>query len=461
MILKLSKNVGLFCYTILFIFAVIFFKERTIFMDASFIMFSIAKDSTLAIQNFRFGSAFIQLFPLISLKLGLPLEKIILSYSVGFVVFFSLIYSIIKYLIKNESLSNSLLLYNVLIVSGTFYWIQSEQIQGSALLLLYFALLMPNHLKEKWPAAVLAFLYLLLFILVFIHPIIIFPFIFFNLFLYLSPSSDKFKIDKQELISLTLYFLVVYLIKLVFFKHPYDSQSMGNLKNLITLFPYYFDIQSNKNFLYNLFTDYYLFGIIFLVNIGFYILKSSWKKLSLMVIFSLGYFLLINVSYPEGANKFYMESYYVQLSLFVIIPFIFDTLPQIKIKYHYPLLFAIVLIRLVHIYEAHRPFKERLAWERSYLTKSQNGSNKKIISSLKDFPKDKLFDNWATAYEFWLLSTIEQKSSRSVIFIEDPNKLLWATPKKDAFVTQWGVFEYKDLPAQYFKFRDTNAYVIR
>ena len=88
MILKLSKNVGLFCYTILFIFAVIFFKERTIFMDASFIMFSIAKDSTLAIQNFRFGSAFIQLFPLISLKLGLPLEKIILSYSVGFVVFF-------------------------------------------------------------------------------------------------------------------------------------------------------------------------------------------------------------------------------------------------------------------------------------------------------------------------------------------------------------------------------------
>lgn len=87
----LSKILGFFSYSVLFIFAVIFFKERTVFMDASYIVFSIVKDGKLAIQNFRFGSAFTQLFPLITLKLGLPLEKIILSYSVGFVIYFSAI----------------------------------------------------------------------------------------------------------------------------------------------------------------------------------------------------------------------------------------------------------------------------------------------------------------------------------------------------------------------------------
>lgn len=461
MVEKLSKNLGLFSYSILFIFAVIFYKERTIFSDASFIIFSIVKDSTLAIQNFRFGSAITQLFPLISLKSGLPLDKIILSYSAGFVILYSLIYLIIKNLIKNESLSKSLILYNVLMVSGTFYWIQSEQIQGSTFLLLFFALLLPNKLKEKYPATVSAFLYLLAFILVFIHPIIIFPFIFLNLFLYLTSSCETDRINKQELISLTLYFLVIYAVKLVFFKHPYDSQSLGNLKNFITLFPDYVSIQSNKKFLFYLVTDYYLFGILFLVNIYFYARKSSWKKLTLMILFSLGYLMIINISYPDGASKFYMESYYVQLSLFVIIPFIFDILPQIKLKYQNPLLLGIVLIRLVHIFEAHKPFKERLEWERAYLAKTENDSKKKIISSLNAFPKEILFDNWATPYEFWLLSTIELKSTRSVVFTEDTDQLLWASPKKDAFVTKWGVFDYKDLPAEYFIFQDTNAYTIK
>ncbi len=457
----LSKILGFFSYSVLFIFAVIFFKERTVFMDASYIVFSIVKDGKLAIQNFRFGSAFTQLFPLITLKLGLPLEKIILSYSVGFVIYFSAIYATIKYLIKNESISNSFILFNVLIVSGTFYWIQSEQIQGSALLLLYFALLLPNKIKEKWPAIVSSILYLLLFILVFIHPMLIFPFIFINLFLYLAPSTYTFKIDKQELISHTSYFLLVYIVKLVFFKHPYDSQSMGNIKNLITFFPNYLNIQSNKNFLYNLITDYYLLGIMFLVNIYYYVQKTSWKKLALMVLFSVGYLFLINISYPDGASKFYMESHYVQLSLFVIIPFIFDTLPQIKIKYQYPLLFCIVIIRLLHIYDAHRPYTERLTWERDYLSKTQNDTKRKIISGLTEFPKEILFDNWATPYEFWLLSTIEQKSSRSVVFVDNKDKLLWAVPKKDAFVTQWGVFDYHDFPLVYFIFRDTSSYSLR
>ena len=145
----------------------------------------------------------------------------------------------------------------------------------------------------------------------------------------------------------------------------------------------------------------------------------------------------------------------------MIIPFIFDTLPQIKIKYQYPLLFCIVIIRLLHIYDAHRPYTERLTWERDYLSKTQNDTKRKIISGLTEFPKEILFDNWATPYEFWLLSTIEQKSSRSVVFVDNKDKLLWAVPKKDAFVTQWGVFDYHDFPLVYFIFRDTSSYSLR
>lgn len=454
--MKLLKNYGLFTYLVLFIIAAIFYKERTIFMDASFVVFSIIKDNSLAIQNFRFGSALTQIFPYLAFKLGLSLNQIILSYSVGFVLFFGSIYFVIKKVYKDENLSLALLLFNVLIVSGTFYWIQSEQIQGIALILLYYTSYIYN--KKRNSNYLVTGNYFLLFAIVFIHPILIVSFLYIGIFILLTNDNVKQIFSKKDYFSQLGFFIAVYIIKILFFKHHYDSQAMGNAKNLITLFPHYFNLQSNFNFLNNLLKDYYLFGLIFLFEIAYYLKNARWAKLFLLVSFFFGYLLLINTSYPNGANKFYMESHYLQLSLIVIIPFVYDFLPKINSKSQILIIWVIILIRLTHIYLAHQPFTERLAWERSYLKNSNLvENNSKIISGLKNFHLDKLYDNWATPYEFWLLSTIEQKETKSFVFLENPHLLDWAAPRKDAFVTQWGVFDYKDLPQKYFIFKDTSS----
>lgn len=454
--MKLSKYLGVCVYAILLILAILFYKERTIFMDASFICFSVIKDGALAIQDFRFGSAITQIFPLISSQLGLPLQAVLLSYSIGFIIFYATIYCVIKYWFKNEMLSLVLLLFNLLMVSQTFYWIQSEQIQGTALLLFYFALQFKNPIEYRYPEINISISYLLLFTVAFIHPILVVQFIFISLFLFFSNKDNSEFRRKNQIISRVFFYIFILAIKMVFFKNQYDSGAINNMKNFISLFPNYISIASNKNFIYYLITDYYLAAILLVLISVYYYRKAEWIKLSLMNIFFFGFLLIVNVSYKDGADKFYIESHYLSLSIFIIIPFVFDYLPTLEMKKVHYLISSIILIRLVYIFFNHIPFTDRLNWEREFLMKNDH---KKIIKWDNNVPKDTLFMTWATPYEFWLLSTIEKKETRSIVFLDHENELDWALSKNKSFVTKWGVFDYNQLPKKYFILNDTTPYI--
>jgi len=52
---KRIYNAGFACYALLAILAVIFYKERTIFTDTSFLLFQIIRTGAFAIQDMRFG----------------------------------------------------------------------------------------------------------------------------------------------------------------------------------------------------------------------------------------------------------------------------------------------------------------------------------------------------------------------------------------------------------------------
>ena len=84
---------GIFSYVILFILALLFYRERVIFLDMAFHLFYILKDNDLAIQNFRFGACFTQLFPYLGQKLGFSLDNIAKLYSSGFVLYYASIFA--------------------------------------------------------------------------------------------------------------------------------------------------------------------------------------------------------------------------------------------------------------------------------------------------------------------------------------------------------------------------------
>jgi hypothetical protein len=446
---------GLCTYSVLFIFSILFYKERTVFLDIAYHLFYILKDGGFAIQNNRFGAAITQLFPLAGSKMGLSINHIARLYSVGFILFYGTAFVIICQVIKNTKIALVFLVFSILMTTHTFYWIQSELPQGATFLFIFLAVF-DNVLKGTTIPAYFNWISSsLLFIVCFTHPLLLFACLFAFLFFYLNYPPNR-----KLVLSTAVTYLTFYFIKALFFKTSYDTQAMGGLKNIFLLFPHYFNIQSNKNFLKYLLHDYYFLPIL-LVLVGIiYIKQKKHMKLGLMLCFFLGYIFIVNISNPSGADQFYLENQYLILSIFVGMPFVFDYLPTIKNK-QIPIVIVstIAIVGVIRICNAHQFYTRRLEWNRNLLYQTSLEPQKKLILSITKVPKDKLLMTWASSYEFWLLSTLEQGISRSIIVEETPNEFDWALNKNKSFIAKWGVFDYSTLDNRYFKFIDTTFYL--
>jgi hypothetical protein len=443
-------------FVVLLTLSILFYKERTCILDISYHLFYILKDGSFAIQNNRFGAFFTQLFPLIGSKLCLSLNSISVLYSMSFVILSFLTFLIIYIGLKNRKISTTYLLFVVLMTTHTFYWIQSELPQALAFLFILIALLdnAINSNKEMSPPFWL-FVSILSLIVCFTHPLILIAFTFFILYYFISyPKQIKL------IASIGLIYFSFYLFKSLFFKTIYDSQAIGGLNNFITYFPYYFHIQSNKNLFGYFIHDYYFLPLLLIASTIFYLKSKQYKKIILLLIFFIGYCLLVNVSYPNGAEQFYLENQYLILSFIVALPFVLDVLPKLKKpQVQFAILCLICLVGLFRIAGTHQIYTNRLDWNRNLLAKTKGLSNKKIIIPSHKVPIDTVFMTWGSSYEFWLLSSIENGVSRSIIIEEIQNEFDWAIPSNKTFITKWGTFNYEELNKKYFIFTDTTNYI--
>jgi hypothetical protein len=471
--------IGTMSYLAMIVMAVILFKERITLLDGSFILFKLLSEGDLAIQVYRFGSAATQIFPLMASWMDFPLVSVMKIYSACFPIYFFVLFLICLLFLKKEKYAILLLLFNVGMVTHTFYWVIPEFQQGLSLLIVYFAFLEMGN-EKGWNTKVLFWIsnIFLLATLAFFHPLMIFPFMFFTGYLLLTSGlhfmgiSIRFNIPKLETQSNSpanhnnqflisgLLFLFFFLIKTFLLKTPYDSHSMGGLKNFISLFPNYFTIPSNINFLNYLLKDYYLLILAGIIILTYCIKNKSYAQLIFIFGSFLGYLALINVSYPNGPEQFYIESLYLPLSLMVFFPlvdYVFRTLPK---KILLMGLCAVIFIRLFHIFNTHHLYTDRVSYISQFLEETKNHENKKLIVAADQLDENKLLMTWGFSYECWLISTIETGETRSVVAKENPSELNWALGKNKSFITKWGLFDYKDLPEQYFVFRDTSNYII-
>lgn len=64
-------------YLILLLFAILFYKERSAYVDSAYHLFHIIKDDKFAIQNYSFGTFFTKLRPLLARKLLLLVGQLL------------------------------------------------------------------------------------------------------------------------------------------------------------------------------------------------------------------------------------------------------------------------------------------------------------------------------------------------------------------------------------------------
>jgi hypothetical protein len=454
--------IGIATYLLLAAMAAVLFLERTVFADIAFHTVTILKQKSLFIQNQRFVAAFTQVFPLAAQSAQLSLKGVLMSYSVGFIAYYGFVFLACTLWLKQWKMGLVMLLLSTLMVTDTFYWIQSELPQGLALLTLTFALMLRYKTPERMSGWALGLLFVLWFTVAYAHPMLAFP-IFFMLVFFWKRNPARAAVHPTLVTASAVFVLLVLLLKnKVLGPAGYDSEAMSRVSNLQKLFPNYFNLASNRDFLRWCLTDYYLLPIGFFTNTAFYVWQKKWFKLLLFSSFFLGYLLLVNVSIPESFHRFYLENLYLPLSLFVAVPLVFDVLPHFGKKGDWPrwgfaVLAVFLAARLLNIGIAHRPWMARLDWQREFLREHAG----KLLVPENSVPMKQLFMSWGSSFEFMLLSSLENPNETRLIAIdEDPNRFAWATERPRAAITEWEVWDYEQLPHRYFNPQDSTLYRI-
>ncbi len=434
---------GLLAYGIMLVMAVLFYKERVVMCDAAFQLFSIVKDHHFAIQINRFGAACTQVFPLLATRLGADINTVTMVYSLSFPIFYCSGFLGVLLGLKNERIALVILLFNTLMVRHSFFWIQCEFVQGAVLTLFFLALTESVMRRASIPRWYYPVAMIFIVTIVYFYPLLLFVMLFgFGFFILEFRHRTKF------LLSVLGTYLLIFVCKIFFHSNFYDQQSMNGIKNIIAEFPHYFQLNSFKNFYRYVVNDYYLLVIFWLIT-AIYLLRSKRVLHALlMTAFLFGVCFLINVNYKLGVDQFYLESQYLILVIFVGFPFAYFVLSEQKWQLA-SLLFVLgaVGLSLIRIQVTHKIYRDRVAYIRELV---QESTTKRLM------PKDKVRSDilrftWGISFEAWLLSNIELNETRSVVYEEQAGQFDYLLGDAKMFITQMGLYPYKDLDEQYFR----------
>ncbi|MBS1585735.1 MAG: hypothetical protein JSS82_09330 [Bacteroidetes bacterium] len=244
------------------------------------------------------------------------------------------------------------------------------------------------------------------------------------------------------------------LIKHYYFKTEYETAAMQNWKHIYTAD--YLHLYSNKVFLYNCTHKYLWIPLLFISGAATYIFLKRWLKLVLLVTTCAVYITIINAAYPGSETSLaYMENMYLPIALFIGLPFVYDVMPQLQARRLANIVLVVFIATcLLNIKLASKIYIARLNWERSFL---EQHADKKLVVDARQTPREILIMNWATPYEFWLLSTVEKHKTASLLITDDAQQFKGRSDNKKIFLGPWESHPYSELNKRYFIMEDSTS----
>lgn len=450
---------GTVAYTILLVLAAVFYLERMAMLDMAFQTLHILRTGAVQIQSGRFGAVATQVFPWAAQALGLPLKGVLVTYSLGHVLYYFFIFWLITGVLRQWKWGLVLILLSTLITTHTFYWL-SEMPQGLAFLVLVLAWM--DYKKELralkwWEYPLLIFALVTAF---YFHPMVLYAFLFCVTFSLVEHPTNSGK-RGLYLLALTLFLSTVFVKYRILKLDWYDAQALERTKTFGALWPNWLDIQSNRDFLTWCVSDYYLFPLLYLLCLGFYLARKYWLKAALVLVAPLAFILLVNVPFYLGDRQFYLENLYLPLAVFVGVPFVFDVLPGLLPDHKIWIPVALLAgVGVTRIYRAHQPWTDRLCWEQGFLEKTAQLPQRKLLLTEEQVPMDTLLLSWGSAYEFLMLSSLEHPDSARCILIDEVSwRFDSLLAKPGLFLGEFQNYRFDELPKRYFHLQDSSAYV--
>lgn len=427
-------------FFILLVLSLLLYQERATAMDAAFQVFCVINEESLAIQVQRFGAAIVQFIPLLLSKMGASTSLVLQSYSAAFVLYPLVFFALAVHLFKNFRMGLSIVLFFLLMQIHTFYWIQSELIQG-CVFSLFFLSIYSQYPQTKW--GVVGYLAGVV-VVVYAHPLAIAGLLFGLAYLFVE--DEKYR-------SYSFWIIMIAIAATLYYKYrlstigQYDTKALGMFNGFEERLPHLIHLEGTRFFLKRLLSSYY---ILLVGGIGLCIAliwQKRWWQFACFTSANIAWLLLILTTYHWGGEQFYIESFYLMLSLFLALPLAWTFWPQLEQRTTLvTLVFSVlILVRVLQIWEAKRMYQERLAWNKIQMTEMQVQPGSQFYLLREEVPMHTINLDWAIPYEMLLLAADADESANVLHILDSEAEAEKTLFLDDGFNTSVGIVRFNTL----------------
>ncbi len=464
-LIKRPATAALAAMVVLLVGALVWYRERVFFADASFVVFNVLNYKRFYIQEHRLGSFVTQMVPLIGQKFNAPVKTILIAYSLSFNVFYLAVSSLLYFAFRQYKLTIAMALYYLLFVTSSYYWTNNEIHQAVAWL--FFTLGTMQYMHERSVNGVLQ--YLLFFVLAAItvstHFIVIIPLIYVWVFLLMNREGSV--LSMRQMWTYSALLAIVVAIKFMFsISQPYDGAALHGVTHFSIK-----DILLSwrtpviKVFVKRCFTLYW--PAIFVLLAGLWSLyKTGNKRLLVWTTMScIGYCIVMSLTYggyDADFALFHIESEWMSLGIICAMPFVFFYLPRLKPATSTLIVALIIVIRLGYIYAHAGEYEWRTEFkEKVFAEMKERGINKLALYADKDIRKRLMLD-WSLPNECILMSAMNgDKPQRTFCIIDSgDNAKRDALLKPHAISISFDMLVPENLNRQYFDIDTSTPYTI-
>lgn len=421
--------IGHLFFLIYFIFSIIFFKERLLFVDSSYQFFKIINYEEFNIEAGRISTIITQIPLYLALNTNMPVYYLALLFSISFPILFYLIYLIISHYYKLPSIGLVLCITLCLCIRHSYFHTVTETHQALVYSCLFFAWIFSD--RNKNVVSVLEGL-TILFLACFSHPI---AFITCSYILFYYLIDSKFTFNKYFNISLLVLISLVVLKIIITPKNGYE----GNFFNQILLFP---EIIKNYNSLYtrwfygHFYCSFYQISFwIVVLSVMYYLFYQKYIKLIYVGLSYYAFLVFTHLLYHAGDSQVMLERSYMPLAFFSSICISFDLYKNSDKLQIVSSIFiiAILVYSLSNIYETSKYFTNRVSYMKQLFNINESKYDKFIVK-WENISNELINVPWAFGVETLLFSSIEGYQQQKTVYIRLPDQDLPALDNENLFL---------------------------
>lgn len=406
-----------------------------------------------SIELGRWGSIPSQLLPLWAIKNGFSLDSVVKLYSVSFILLYYVFFLIVTVVLKNNKAGIALMLALCIGFRHAFYYSTAELYQGMALAFVLWALNDPekeyNSTFKKWVGIILSLA--LIYIISYYHQLALFVVLFILIMLVLEWKSPA---KMSLIIALSLAVFWFFIRFFILTDTNYERQKMLDFKTFSEQLPNIFELPSTLYFEQFVKDNFLSFSIIMAVVFFLFIKSKKWLLMSFFISFTLGYLLLILITYYRGESPVMYENYFVLIGCFFAVSLPFLLKSESKKYLTLIVIVPILLINSIGIFNGHYTMTKRIEYLERLIKQGRTFEKQKFLVDHRNFAWQFGWIKWAVPFETVLLSSLSSPDSSVTIFIpENMNQFDSLIDKENIFLgPDWAItwFGSQNLNKNYF-----------